>query len=173
MLVTHARPFARPFARRAARARQLGFTLAELLVAVAIVGLLAGIGVPMFRQGLDFVAAKGAAIELASDLRYARAEALKRNTTVTVTPISGSWSQGWEVRTAANELLSQHVTTRSGVTISAPSAGVTFASSGRLADTDADPTSLKWLVDTSTESGKRCVTLGVTGAAHIDLGACA
>ena len=149
-----------------------GFTMIELMVAIAIVAILAGLGVPLMRQSIDFITAKSVAVELAGDLRMARGEALKRNTSVTVTPIGGSWNTGWQVKTAAGTLLSEHRTSRTGISVSAPTAGVTFAASGRIDNTDASPSDLKWLVDTATHSGKRCVRTGVTGAAHIQLGDC-
>lgn len=154
------------------RRRQAGFTLMELLVTIAMVAILFGLGVPMFRQSLDFVSAKDLAVELAGDLRMARGEAVKRNTTVSVVPLSGGWSAGWQVQTGAGAMLSQHVTTRSGVTVAAPSAGIQFAANGRVANTDTATSDMKWTVTTASSSGTRCVRTGVTGAASITLGAC-
>lgn len=154
------------------RRRQRGFTLMELMVTIGIVGVLFGLGVPMFRQSIDFVSAKTVAVELAGDLRMARSSAVKRNTTVSVLPMTGGWSAGWQVKTAAGDLLSQYAVTRAGVTIAAPANGVQFASNGRIANTDTATSDMKWTVSTATSSGTRCVRTGVTGAASITLGAC-
>jgi type IV fimbrial biogenesis protein FimT len=130
------------------------------------------VAVPSFVQAMDFVSAKQVAVELAGDMRQARSEALKRNTIVSVTPLSGGWSAGWQVRTSAGDLVSQHVTSRAGVNVGAPSGGVQFGANGRIANTDTNTADLKWTVSTGSSSGTRCVRLGVTGAANIQLGAC-
>jgi type IV fimbrial biogenesis protein FimT len=66
------------------RSRQ-GFTLIELMVVVALIAILLTVAVPSFR---DFIAGKrveGIASELATDLQFARSEAVSRNQSVAVT----------------------------------------------------------------------------------------
>lgn len=84
-----------------------GFTLVELMVALAVAGILVTVAVPSFT---DFVAnqrVKAANQELFATLSYARSEAVRRNATVRVLPIDATegWSSGWQVVDAADDLL--------------------------------------------------------------------
>ncbi len=85
--------------------RSFGFTLIEMLVTVAVAAVLAALVVPGF-QNLAARRYISAALDtLSSDYRYARSEALKRSTTVTICRSTdqascagaGSWSDGWIV----------------------------------------------------------------------------
>ncbi len=72
---------------------QTGFTALELMVVVAIVAILAALAAPSFSIALEKQRITGAAEAVLSDLRWARAEAIKRNKTVSVTYVTGSsWS---------------------------------------------------------------------------------
>lgn len=92
--------------------RHDGFTLLELMVTISVASILLALALPQFtRFGLAAARAKGAT-ELYGALNEARAEAVARNTTVTIcrrdwyttasfpqcaTGGSGTWSQGWLV----------------------------------------------------------------------------
>jgi len=65
--------------------KSFGFTLMELMVAVAIIGILAALAAPSFNKMLDRNRLKGAAEGLFNDLQLARTEAIKRNQDVDVT----------------------------------------------------------------------------------------
>lgn len=62
-----------------------GFTLIELIVAVAIAAILATLAVPSFTSFFAKKRVEGLISELATDLQYARSEAIARNTLVQVT----------------------------------------------------------------------------------------
>ncbi|MBS0394481.1 MAG: GspH/FimT family pseudopilin [Proteobacteria bacterium] len=82
----------RPAARRAER----GFTLPELLIALTIVGILLGIGVPSYINYTNANRVAGEINGLLYDLQYARAEAIKEGRSVTVcASFDGQTCLGW------------------------------------------------------------------------------
>lgn len=82
-----------------------GFTLLECLVAVAVMAILTVLAVPAFRDLLVRRSVSVTAEALVSDLRFARSEAIKRGTQVSVCrsangsacSASGNWVEGWIV----------------------------------------------------------------------------
>jgi type IV fimbrial biogenesis protein FimT len=89
--------------------RQNGVTILELLIVVAIVGILAGVAIPGFREMIGRMSANTAARSLAGTFSLARSEAVKRGTNISICPSSigtdcetGSWSSGWIVFLDAN-----------------------------------------------------------------------
>lgn len=84
---------------------QLGLTLLECLVAVALMAILTVLAVPAFRDLLVRRAVLVTADALVSDLRFARSEAIKRGTQVSVCrsangsacSATGNWVDGWIV----------------------------------------------------------------------------
>jgi prepilin-type N-terminal cleavage/methylation domain-containing protein len=62
-----------------------GFTMIELMVAVAIIAVLLAVAAPSFIGYLAKQRVEGVASELGTDLQYARSEAVARNTEVRVT----------------------------------------------------------------------------------------
>ena len=84
---------------------QLGLTLLECLVVVALTALLTVLAVPAFRDLLVRRAVLVTAEALVGDLRFARSEAVKRGTQVSVCrsangsacSATGHWVEGWIV----------------------------------------------------------------------------
>jgi type IV fimbrial biogenesis protein FimT len=74
------------------------------MVAIAIVAILLGIGVPSLRDTIASQRVRSAANDLYSDLTFARAEAIKRNAQVQLVRESTSWSEGWTVMAGGTEL---------------------------------------------------------------------
>lgn len=75
-----------------------GFTLIELLLTVALVALLAGLAVPAVSRFVDNGRLRGAAEQLAQDLRQARNRALTYQQDVYVSfaaASGGAWCYGW------------------------------------------------------------------------------
>ena len=72
------------------RTREIGFTLLELMIIVAILGILTALAAPSFTSLLERRKIIAAAEAIQSDLRWARGEAIKRNTDVTVSFTPGA-----------------------------------------------------------------------------------
>lgn len=91
----------KPMAARAAR----GFTLVEMLVAMAVFGVLLAVAVPSFQSVWTSVRMSAATNEFLGTLRLARTNALSRNRTVVMCVSSDAqrcdsradWHAGWMV----------------------------------------------------------------------------
>lgn len=81
------------------------FTLAETMVALAVVGLLVGVGLLSFRQTLARQGSRGMAQILASDLRSARALAQSKNQFVSI----GFPNEGHTIPTSASYVLKEGI----------------------------------------------------------------
>lgn len=79
--------------RAAPKPRSAGFTLPEIMIAVAILGILTSLAVPNFRQLLRNYEVRGAAEAVSAGLQRARGEAVSRNASVQFVLGSGtSWT---------------------------------------------------------------------------------
>jgi type IV fimbrial biogenesis protein FimT len=74
-----------------------GFTLTEVMVTLAVLVILVALAIPSFHEMLLTQRVKLASFELLASLVLARSEAIARNTTVTIAPSGGNWSEGWTV----------------------------------------------------------------------------
>ena len=87
-----------------------GFTLAELLVVLTIVALLATVAMPSMAGVIDSIRISSASNVFLSNLQLARSEAIKRNSRVAlcmsadgvVYASTGGWELGWIVCHDAN-----------------------------------------------------------------------
>ena len=114
-----------------------GFTLVELLVAIAVLGVLISVAVPTFNQTMAQQRLRSVASELRLSLSLARSEAVKRAETITMSPRSTDWSLGWAVTAADGEALSEFVMP-SGVTLSdEPASALSFNRWGRTSSCPA------------------------------------
>ncbi len=79
--------------RNSCRPEMPGLSLLELLVTLAIIGILALIGVPAYDGMIEAQRLRAAAEALAADLRWARSEAIKRGVPVRFACTGGGhWS---------------------------------------------------------------------------------
>lgn len=92
-----------------------GYTMVELIVVMTIVGIVIGIAVPSYKYVTNSNRVSAEVNQLLSDLQYARSEAVKEGSPVTVCPASNptatnpcptsgvtTWNTGWIVFSDAN-----------------------------------------------------------------------
>ena len=101
-----------PHDEAGSRRRNHGFSLFELVVAMAVVGILLAIAIPSFNYVTSSNRVASEVNGLLGDLQFARAEAIKEGQTVTAcssangttcsTTNATSWNQGWIVFSDAN-----------------------------------------------------------------------
>lgn len=83
------------------QSRITGFTLFELVITLAVAAIIVGMAAPAFTSMIHAGRAQSMADEFAAALNYARTEALKLSTRVSIcasndgTSCSGSWGDGW------------------------------------------------------------------------------
>jgi type IV fimbrial biogenesis protein FimT len=147
---------------------QSGFTLPELLVTVAITGILLAIAVPSFSEFVRGMAVRSASFDLYSALTLARSEAIKRNRDVVLTPHPDGWKDGWTVTvtvSGATTVLNKQAAL-SGLTVSGPGSDITYRSDGRV-DSGSTPQ-----FEVTGSAAIRCVTVDLSGLPATRTGAC-
>lgn len=145
-----------------------GFTLVELMITVAVIGVLALVAVPSMTAMINNSQVTSQTSELTSALQLARSEAIRRNATVTLCPstdgsscVSSSDWAGWVIRGRDNVANAVDVirsnTTSSKTDITGPAAGIAFKPSGVL-DSQACV-----MVASKAADSKRRITVMVSG----------
>lgn len=154
---------------------QLGFTAAEILVVLAIVGLISMFAFPAMTSLMATQGVRSSSYDLFGDLTYARSEAIARGANVAVTAASGTdWKQGWRIESpAGGELLRSQPAKASAIVFTGSEATLTFDRTGRA----TSGATITWSIvpeDSSADaSQKRCVRLDPSGRARSVTGACA
>lgn len=115
-------------------ASQRGFTLHELLIAVAMLAVIFGLAVPTMRTFILNQNVRNAAFDLTSSLLLARSEATKRNADVVIARVGTGWHQGWTI-TTVNAGVTQTIMQHDAVVdigFTATDSSITFRHTGRL-----------------------------------------
>ena len=155
-------------ARRGRGPRHGGFTVVELMIAIAVLAILVALAVPNFNDASLSARLNGFANSLVASAQVARSEAIKRNTSITLCRSangtscagSGGWQQGWIIMSGATVLQRQQALptefsiTGGDVTFPATVVGTT-------------PVTLTVCRKTPVGSEERLVTISGTGAAYV------
>ena len=132
-----------------------GFSITEILLAIVVFGILAGIAVPQFIAFRPKNRLNGAARQVYSELMWARSKAVNDNTSYVVTfptnqtmQIAGSTTKTVSIQTEYSD-----------VTLSSSAATITFSSRGT---SDVAPT-----ITLTNSGGSKSVSIRITGTASI------
>lgn len=159
-----------------------GFTLIELMVVVAIVAILLGLGVPGFRELITATRVKNASFDVFSSLTHARSEAVTRNTTVRIC-MGTNWASGWTVTfapdcdpsniTSTNTIKTQGAYQGITITNPIPVTSICFNGMGRL-NTVPPCAAASFSIEApgALDQNKRCVTLDPSGRPVTKTGTC-
>uniref|UniRef100_UPI0035B11C24 GspH/FimT family pseudopilin n=1 Tax=Hylemonella sp. TaxID=2066020 RepID=UPI0035B11C24 len=172
--------------------RLKGFTIIEVMLVLAIIGVLAAVAAPSFRSMMDGNRVNTAASSLQVSLSMARSEAIRRGSDARVyihaNSSAGEWAGGWTVFWSKNVPTGAHVAPTSDTPGSVErveivtlqpgiSSGVTssvspipdyflFNGEGRLIDTSGAPAHRTvWFQ--SGDSQRYCVILSISGRARV------
>ena len=122
------------FTGRLARAPARGFTMAELMVVLAIVAVSATLAAPSIANIMAGYRVRGVGEGILNGLNYARTEAVRRNTPVSFALTSGG--AGWTVSqlSPSQTLQSRSSADAQGITVASSTANtsVTFIATGLL-----------------------------------------
>lgn len=141
--------------------------MTEIIVVVAILGILAAVAAPNMIDMVRAQKVKTAAFDVFSSLNFARSEAIKRNRRVTITPVGGDWARGWQIDDGGGTRLRDQ-TGWDDLTLVGP-ANVIFASNGRISTAAAQFNLSARNVATAKN---RCISLDLSGRAVSREGAC-
>jgi type IV fimbrial biogenesis protein FimT len=147
-----------------------GFTIIEILMTVAIAAILVAVGVPSFKDFILSARIKSAASDVYGALVFARSEAIKRGSDVTVDPVSGGWINGWQVKSGSTVLRTADAVPN--LSIQCPSGTscaqtVTYRRDGRLSSSTS-----QFVIDVASPPSpprvpRRCVSVSVSGQINV------
>ncbi|TCV88953.1 GspH/FimT family pseudopilin [Sulfurirhabdus autotrophica] len=147
------------------RTIQKGMTLIELMIAIAVFALLIGIALPSYQSWIQNTKVRNVAESLQNGLQLSRAEAVRRNASVTFTLGPGSgWTVGCATATANCPAILQSRSSTEGSTtavvvtpLPSTATSITFNSFGAIASAGLTQ------MDVSTPQGNRPLRILIVG----------
>lgn len=117
---------------------QLGFTLVELIVTIAVLAILLAIAIPNFQVFIVNGRMTSAANDMMTTLGFARSEAIKRAANITVCASSsgsacsgGTWENGWIVLDAGGNVIRVREALEGAATLTGAST-IIISANGRM-----------------------------------------
>jgi len=143
-----------------------GFTLIELMIAVAIAGVLATIAMPQMNYAMQTARVRTATSDTHISLLLARSEAIKRNSNVDLERSGAAWTDGWDVLSGTTPLATQDplpgVTVECYTTPTASStcgSTLTYTRTGRA----GSYIEFRYFNDANEDVPMRCVKVDLSG----------
>ncbi len=161
------------------RRRADGFTLLEVMVVIAIMGILMAVGVPGIKTLLNVQKMKSATFDLVTTAMLARSEAIKwsgaSGSSISIVAPSNNFSNGWCIVFTSATACSTSAPDDGVMQIIKPTANMTyvyqgtaapivFTRTGRLAG--GVPVTLR-VTDIDNYATPRCVTFDINGNARV------
>jgi type IV fimbrial biogenesis protein FimT len=143
---------------RPSRAAARGFTLTEVMVTLTVLVILTGVAIPSFHEIFLAQAVRTASDDVFSGLLLARSEAVTRNTTVSVVPSGGNWSEGWTISDSDGEVVERQER-MPRVIISGPGR-VTYNGAGRVS---TGGTSINLTANGGRTAHASCISIDLSG----------
>jgi len=118
--------------------KQQGFTIIELMITVAMLGIILGLAVPSMRAYILNQRVRSVAFDLAASMLQARSEASKRNENVTISMAPGGWQNGWNITLADGSVVARR-DPFSDIAITTTYNNVVYQDNGRIVGAGAPP----------------------------------
>lgn len=149
------------------KSRQRGFTLIELMISLAVLGVIVGIAMPSMRAIILNQRVRSVAFDLASSMLYARSEAGKRDTTVNVAQAAAGWQDGWVTSVDGGGPVVAQRDGFADISVTANYATIGYLPNGRVAAAAGAPSPLFTVSTTDTnflfDITPRCVGITLSG----------
>ena len=144
----------------AARTSHRGFTAIEMLVTVSVLAILTAVASPSLAAFLNSQRVKTSSFDVYSSLMFARSEAIKRRSNISIVAGSTDWTSGWRIQDASSNVLRNQDGPK-GVTITSSNSTLTYGIDGRLTTSGA-LLSIEALTNPDN-AGRRCLDIDTTG----------
>lgn len=157
-----------------------GFTLIEMMVTVAVLAIILGIGVPAFQSMIQDNRAATVTNDLIGALQLARSEAIKRRADVAVCPADSTasgcdddaaWTGGW-LAISGGTVLRVWDAAAADIVIGGPEGGITFGPDGRALAEDDEEDVFSVAFEGSDCARERTVNVSPTGRVTASKGDC-